>query len=95
MNRHSEAQLLDFCTLQRDAFQESAWLESRIVSRDELATVCLFLGRVDWFGHKTKLVEIAAKLLDHSGVKFADLVSQISFDCARFSNMLQRRIGHA
>ncbi len=95
MIRESEAQLLDFCTRQHRAFQELDWLEAELVSSDEMAATCLFLGRVDWFGHKTQLVEIAAKLMADSNITFAELVSRIGFDCARFSNMLQRRIGHA
>ena len=95
MTRESEAQLLDFCARQQGAFQELAWLESRIVSREEMAATCLFLGGVDWFGHKQQLVDVAAKLLEASQIKFAELVSQIGFNCSRFANLLKRRIGHA
>lgn len=95
MTRDTEAQLLDFCAHQHGAFQESAWLEAKPVSRNEMAAVCLFLGGVDWFGHRQQLVELGTRLLEDAEVKFSELVSRVDFDCARFSNMLKRRIGHA
>lgn len=95
MTRESEAQLLDFCARQQGAFEEAAWLESRIVSREEMAATCLFLGGADWFGHKQQLVSVAETLLEASQIKFAELASQIGFDCSRFANLLKRRIGHA
>jgi len=95
MTRDSEAQLLDFCAHQHGAFHESAWLEAKLVTRDEMAAACLFLGGVDWFGHRQQLAEVGRRLLENADTKFAELVSRIGFDCARFSNMLKRRIGHA
>ena len=95
MTRDSEATLLDFCASQQAAFDESAWLEQRCVSREEVATVSLFLSGVDWFGHKQSLVRVADQLLAGTDPGLARMISHIGFDCARFSNMLKRRIGHA
>ncbi len=95
MTRETEAQLLDFCAHQYRAFQESTWLEPKAVSRDEMAAVCLFLGGVDWFGHRQLLVTLGRQILEGADVSFSELVSRIGFDCARFSNLLKRRIGHA
>ncbi len=95
MTRDTEAQLLDFCAHQHGAFQESAWLEPKPVSRDEMAAVCLFLGGVDWFGHRQSLARLGHKMLEGVEVSFSELVSRVGFDCARFSNLLKRRIDHA
>lgn len=95
MNRESEARLIDFCAHQKGAFQESAWLDSQIVSRDEMAVVCHFLGGVDWYGHRQRLAMLADHLIGSSGRLFAELVSQVNFDPARFSNMLRRKMQHA
>jgi hypothetical protein len=95
MTRDSEAQLLDFCAHQHGAFKEAAWLEAKSVSRDEMAAVCLFLGGVDWFGHRQQLADLGRRLLGGADTTFAQLVSRLGFDCARFSNLLKRRIGHA
>lgn len=95
MNRESEAQLLDFCTRQKGAFQESDWLESRVVDRKEMAVVCLFLAGVDWYGHRQNLMGIAEQMMAGSAARFEALVQSLHFDCLRFSTMLRRRLQHA
>jgi hypothetical protein len=95
MTRDEEARLLDFCARQYGAFQEESWLNSPPAARAELAAACLFLGGVDWFGHRQQLVNLGSRLVKEHGMTFSQLVSSISFDCARFSNLLKRRLGHA
>ena len=95
MNRESEEQLIAFCAHQKSAFQESAWLDSQIISRDEMAAVCLFLSASDWYGHKQRLTVLADHFIGGSGRLFTDMVSQLNFDCSRFSNMLRRKIHYA
>ena len=96
MNRESEAALLDFCARQKNAFQESAWLQSApLADRREMAVVCLFLAGVDWYGHKQPLVHLAESLVAGSRAAYESLVRTVHFDCLRFSSLLKRRIGHA
>ncbi|TDU63098.1 hypothetical protein EI77_04520 [Prosthecobacter fusiformis] len=95
MTRDSEASLLDFCARQKSAFQESSWLDSRLVSAEEMATVCLFLAGVDWYGHKQSLIRLAQSFLPSPLPSFESLVQSVHFDCLRFSNMLKRRLLHA
>lgn len=95
MNRESEASLLDFCAYQKGAFQESAWLDSQFVSREEMATVCLFLAGVDWYGHKQSLLRLTQNFVPGSIPSFESLVGSVRFDCLRFSSMLKRRLLNA
>lgn len=95
MNRDSEAQLLDFCARQKGAFEETDWLESKVVDRKEMAVVCLFLAGVDWYGHGQSLMQIAERLVSGSAASFESLARAVHFDFLRFSSMLKRRLGHA
>lgn len=95
MTRDEEARLLDLCARQHGAFQEESWLVSPPVSPAEMAAACLFLGGVDWFGHRQQLADVGSRLVKEHGMTFSQLVSSIGFDCARFSNLLKRRLGHA
>lgn len=95
MTRESESELLSFCAAQRGDFHADAWTRFDRVEKREVAAVCLFLAGVDWFGHRQQLATIGHSLLGCANTTFAQLVSLLSFDCARFSNLLKRRIGHA
>lgn len=95
MNRESEAALLDFCARQQGAFQESAWLDSQIVNRQEMAAVCLFLAGVDWYGHKQRLAALARDFLAGTTASFESALRAVQFDCLRFSTLLRRRLPHA
>jgi hypothetical protein len=95
MNRESEAALLEFCVQQHAEFASEAWLVSPPADRDELATVALFLGGVDWFGHRRELLEVAGRLHPGCAGRFSELARLTQFDCGRFSNMLRRRLDHA
>ncbi|MCA1964685.1 MAG: hypothetical protein LDL31_12135, partial [Prosthecobacter sp.] len=75
--------------------REVARLGAKSASRDETAAVGLVRGGVDWFGHRQQLADLGRRLLGGADTTFAQLVSRLGFDCARFSNLLKRRIGHA
>jgi len=92
MTRLTESQLLDFCAQQRGALDPARWAQFSIVNRDELAAAALFLAGVDWFGHKEPLRQIAEELLPDRSCELSELVRDIGFDCARFSNMLRRKL---
>lgn len=95
MTRESESELLSFCAAQRGDFCADAWTRFDRVEKKEMAAVCLFLAGADWFGHRQQLESLGRGLLGHASTSFAQLVSLLGFDCARFSNQLKRRIGHA
>lgn len=95
MTRESESELLSFCAAQRGDFRADAWTQFDAVEKREMAVVCLFLAGVDWFGHRPQLEKIGRGLVEQANTSFAQLTSLLSFDCARFSNLLKRRIGHA
>lgn len=88
MNRESEAALLEFCAHQRGDFSTAAWLAYPGLPHDELAAAALFLAGVEWFGHRTELLDVAEHL--SPGARFGDLARRTAFDCSRFSNLLRR-----
>ncbi len=91
MNRESEAELLNFCADQHVAFDPAAWIRYP-ANPLELTAVALFLAGVDWFGHRAALLEVAERLHPGSTGRFAELAKRTWFDCARFSNLLQRHL---
>lgn len=95
MTRDSEAQLLDFCTRQHGAFQESAWLEAQMVPHDEKVAACLFLSGTDWYGYSDRLLGLAEKLSPGCSDKVGDILRGLRFDCLRFSTLLRRELRHA
>lgn len=95
MNRESEAVMLEFCAQQREHFDATAWVDARLLPRDETAAVALFLAGGDWYGCRAQLLEVAERLEPGCVGHFSALSRRTGFDCSRFSTMLRRRLDHA
>lgn len=95
MTPESEANLLEFCVLQKARFRYDDWLTFPHPDKDEMAAVCLFLAGVDWYVRRIDLREIAGRLRPGSPISFEKLMRLTRFDAARFSNRLRRAMSRA
>lgn len=94
MNRIDEMRVIAFCCEQRKAFDAARWRELPCPTREEAATVALFLAGVDWYGHRPELFAVAESFAPGCTGQFARMVKKTRFDCSRFSSMLRKRLEH-
>lgn len=94
MKREKEELLYDFCEEQHRNFSCSEWISNDNFSKDELATVALFLTSKEWYGHKKELFKVAELLHNGSVGNFSKMVKITDFDCSRFAGMLEKIIGY-
>lgn len=92
MDRVSEEKMLEFCQLQRRAFDKEAWRKLEHPDREELALTAYFLATLPWYGHEDELVEIAEELRPGIGESLAAVIADKQFDCGRFSAMLRKKV---
>jgi hypothetical protein len=94
MTRNSEASLLDFCAKQREHFSLDSWLEIPHPDRGEFLAAVLFLAGVDWYGHRSNLLSIAASIGEEKIGHLSEVVGETGFDLSRFSTLLRKKIEH-
>ena len=92
MTPESEANLLEFCTLQKAHFRYDDWLTYPHPDKNEMTAVCLFLAGVDWYCRRLDLREIAGRLRPGSPISYQKLMHLTRFDAARFSGLLRKSI---
>jgi hypothetical protein len=95
MKRDKEELLYSFCKEQHHKLSYDGWLNNSEFSKDELATVALFLTSQQWYGYKKELFELAELLHKGSVGNFAKMVKLTHFDCSRFAGMLEEVVEHA
>jgi hypothetical protein len=89
MTRDDETQLLDFCVVQRRAFDVADWERFTFVSHLELAAVARYLAGVDWFGHQADLTKFAD---NRTSLNFEELTQVVDFEPSRFRGMFHARL---
>lgn len=95
MSREADMALVEFCAVQFEDFDPSAWTEASGVPLGVLAAAASFLALAapDWARHRRNLERVAETLAP--GRDFPELARECRFDFLRFRSLLAARLLHA